>query len=402
MTDTGKADCAGAQARWLERVAALWPVAKGSLSEVEKPGVSRSGGGKRRVYLFSYQEEGRKRCAYVPAAAAEQVRRALANGREVERLLVQEGAALVSSYGREARREAAEGRALRVGVLTELNVLDRSCAYHRELADQTLNLLAERGLAATLYCGRVRSGEGDDSVTCPAFWDAARRRNIDAAVILNVPGTAAWRNRVLALPVPAVGYYTSYEVQTDVGAMIRQGVLELRRQGARRVAMLTWLHAATVTTFRQTVRDLGLETCPRWIGGDFDPTLSGSGWEAFREIWASQAVKPDGLLVTDDVLFQGAAQAIREMGIAVPEQLRVVAHANRTAAAPAPFPHTRCVFDPADEARALVALLERRLAGGAPPEPAELTPFTVESDFTNNEEMPCLQQHERVTRFASV
>ena len=57
---------ADAQTRWLDEVARLWPVAKGSLSEVRKP-CTRSNcpacrdGRRHRVFLFCYREDGRSR-----------------------------------------------------------------------------------------------------------------------------------------------------------------------------------------------------------------------------------------------------------------------------------------------------------------------------------------------------
>lgn len=90
--------------RWLRDLGRLWPVAKGSLSEVRKPctrsncAACREGRG-HRVFLFSYREGGRRRCAYVPANLAPLVRRAIANGRAVEQRLAAEGRALIAARG---------------------------------------------------------------------------------------------------------------------------------------------------------------------------------------------------------------------------------------------------------------------------------------------------------------
>lgn len=95
--------------RWLRDLGRLWPVAKGSLSEVRKPctrancTACREGRG-HRVFLFSYRDEGRRRCAYVPADLVPLVRRAIANGRAVERRLVTEGRALIAARGQPRRQ----------------------------------------------------------------------------------------------------------------------------------------------------------------------------------------------------------------------------------------------------------------------------------------------------------
>ena len=73
-----------AKTRWLCDVTRLWPVAKGSLSEVRKPCTRPNcpacrDGRRHKVFLFCYREDGRSRCAYVPAAAVALVRQAIAN-----------------------------------------------------------------------------------------------------------------------------------------------------------------------------------------------------------------------------------------------------------------------------------------------------------------------------------
>ncbi len=90
------------QTQWQRDVARLWPVAKGSLSEVRKPCTRPNcpacrDGRRHKVFLFCYREDGRSRCAYVPASAVTLVRQAIANGRELEQRLVAEGRALIAA-----------------------------------------------------------------------------------------------------------------------------------------------------------------------------------------------------------------------------------------------------------------------------------------------------------------
>ncbi|MCK5806656.1 MAG: hypothetical protein KAI66_27755 [Lentisphaeria bacterium] len=86
----------------------LWPVAKGSLSLVRKPCVrpnckACASGERHPVWLFSFRQAGRRRCMYVPAQLVPTLRRAIENGRKLEALMVDAGAALV----RERRDEGA-------------------------------------------------------------------------------------------------------------------------------------------------------------------------------------------------------------------------------------------------------------------------------------------------------
>ena len=89
---------------FLSLLAELWPAAKGSVAAVRKP-CGRPGcracaeGRKHRAFLLGYKEGGRRRCLYVPAEKVAALRAAIANGRRIEQLLSECGAAMV----REAR-----------------------------------------------------------------------------------------------------------------------------------------------------------------------------------------------------------------------------------------------------------------------------------------------------------
>jgi hypothetical protein len=85
----------------------LWPVAKGSLARVARPcGRPRKcaaclSGKRHPMWIFAFRQEGRLRCRYVPVDLVERLRLALANGRKLEKLLTEEGAALIERYRRE-------------------------------------------------------------------------------------------------------------------------------------------------------------------------------------------------------------------------------------------------------------------------------------------------------------
>lgn len=91
----------------------LFPAAKGSLSRVARPcgrpkKCAACLSGKRHpMWIFAFRQEGRARCLYVPEELVPALQRALANGRELEKRLVAEGAALIERYRR--RRSARSG-----------------------------------------------------------------------------------------------------------------------------------------------------------------------------------------------------------------------------------------------------------------------------------------------------
>jgi hypothetical protein len=92
----------------------LFPVAKGSLARVARPcgrpkKCAACLSGKRHpMWIFAFRQDGRPRCRYVPEGLVVALRRALANGREMEKRLVAEGAAMIERY-----RSGRSGRSAR-------------------------------------------------------------------------------------------------------------------------------------------------------------------------------------------------------------------------------------------------------------------------------------------------
>lgn len=94
---------------FLDEVAGLWPVAKGSLAHVRRPCVrvncqACARGDKHPAWIFTFLQRGKRRCLYVPEALTPQVRQAIDNGRRVEEMLTQAGVDLIER-DRQRRRE---------------------------------------------------------------------------------------------------------------------------------------------------------------------------------------------------------------------------------------------------------------------------------------------------------
>jgi hypothetical protein len=56
------------------------------------------------MWIFSFQQGGKRRCLYVPAALVPRLRQALATGRAVEAYLHAAGPALIRAYRQGRRR----------------------------------------------------------------------------------------------------------------------------------------------------------------------------------------------------------------------------------------------------------------------------------------------------------
>lgn len=91
------------QQAFLDEMAGLWPIAKGSLAEVRKPCIRPTcpackSGKKHPAWLFSFSQGGKRRCRYVPLDLVPALRQALENGRQLEKRLVELGVELLTRY----------------------------------------------------------------------------------------------------------------------------------------------------------------------------------------------------------------------------------------------------------------------------------------------------------------
>lgn len=93
---------------FLKKTEALWPVAKGSLAEVRKPCIrpncrACTEGRKHRAHIFSLTKDGKRRCMHVPKELVPALKRAIANGRRLERMLFSLGERMIRDYRRKRR-----------------------------------------------------------------------------------------------------------------------------------------------------------------------------------------------------------------------------------------------------------------------------------------------------------
>jgi|ERR1035437_4778765 hypothetical protein len=96
-------DEAPAKEKWQKELGALWPAAKGSLAKVYKPCIRKNcpacaRGDKHPAWLLSFTSQGRRKVMYVPLALVPRIRRAVQNGRKIEKHLYRTGPDLIKLY----------------------------------------------------------------------------------------------------------------------------------------------------------------------------------------------------------------------------------------------------------------------------------------------------------------
>lgn len=265
-----------------------------------------------------------------------------------------------------------------VGIFTAFNILQpRASSFHLRVPNELGRFLEMNGLRTELYIGGPMLSEDDPPSACARLMADVDAGRLNGLVMLSCPCTAAWAQWVTALPIPAVGAHTPFHVDVSYTGLVHRAVRGLHEQGCSRIAMLSWAHDVLLGPFRDALFDCGLEYHPEWVRDDLHPKLSGAGWEEFREVWSARRERPDGILMMDDVLSDEACVAIQELGIRVPDQLRVVAHANKGAGRRYPFPVTEALVDPERYAVEMGGLLLRRLRGESMESPGPSVPIEL-------------------------
>lgn len=265
-----------------------------------------------------------------------------------------------------------------VGVLFEGDIADpRTSYYYRRLSQQTVRRLRAAGFSTRLYTGHLSPLEPPPpKLTCLEFADIIPRHQLNGVVTLATPERhfARWFAPLRQDHVPIVsgggqiGREVDAVVGSDIDQMVRLGVRHLLAQGRRRIALMAWRPAwerpghesdQFLVSFQAAMAAAGAGMNPHWIRHDLPPNAPGAGWEEFREIWTVAGEKPDGLLICDDNLLMGAAMAILQLGIRVPEDLLVVTHFNKGSGLVNPFPITKLEFDPDACAQVICEMLIR-------------------------------------------
>jgi hypothetical protein len=101
-----------ARERWQNQLASLWPALKGSMAKVYKPCIRAhcpacTRGDKHPAWLLSFSARGQRKTMYVPLALVPTIKKAIQNGRKIERLLAQAGPQLLRSHRRMVKKRPA-------------------------------------------------------------------------------------------------------------------------------------------------------------------------------------------------------------------------------------------------------------------------------------------------------
>ncbi len=272
-----------------------------------------------------------------------------------------------------------------VAILAEMDVTHPRVGYHfRRLTQQLRLFLDQQAVRTRLYIGRIEPGTSAREIwedpargsSCPEFLeelDAGRIRGVAAVVGMGHP--LARRLADASIAVVGCDPWLPCSVSGKIADLVDIGIDHLVSRGRRKLAFMSWGDPRTILDAMRR-RDLPLNV--QWLRTDLPPDSPGAGWEEFREIWSSPGdEKPDGLLITDDVLFGDALHAIIEARVKVPDELAIVTHMSGGAAFWSPFPVARIETDPDTMAVEMGQRLIECMDAKVPSEPRLVMPMRL-------------------------
>ena len=186
--------------------------------------------------------------------------------------------------------------------------------------------------------------------------EACHKREIDGLVCTHPRFELIKPMTKLPVPIALLSNYRgcASRVLHRYADLVENSVRRLAERGARRIALISNLqpnpHTSTFKrqdpakfydVFTETVAALGLETRPEWvIRPSYSKSIEGLerfGYDAMKTLW-NQNVKPDGLFIYPHTSARGSLTAMLELGVKIPEDLKLVAHGNIETPIITPYP----------------------------------------------------------------
>jgi DNA-binding LacI/PurR family transcriptional regulator len=266
-----------------------------------------------------------------------------------------------------ARRQATE-RPIAITLDNDPSSANTSYFYIR-LVQQLRRVMATKGFRTKLYIGELAEAAAPAPQTTDDFTEDMLADKFSGILGVSNHTFGRWSDVAVEKKLPVVG--TTYEhpcaVEVVTKAMYTEAAKLLILQGRRDVGLLQWalpwqnpkdplLHQP----FMDTAAKYGVKVRDKWIVSHSFPDQQG-GWHAFKKLWEAYPEKPNAVFVADDLLFPGAAAAMNELGIKVPDDLLVLTHANRGSGMLYPFPVVAITYDPEECAEMMTEMMIKLL-----------------------------------------
>jgi len=196
--------------------------------------------------------------------------------------------------------------------------------------------LEEQGRIARLYFGDRTPHDTEHRMLCREFLQDVQAGRLSSVLVLAGLVSDDWMKPLAQQGVPVIGANSFFDVNMTFNRerWINDSVAYLKGQGRRRIGLVYWAGNRPLNPgmpsygeiFEKALKREGMVFDSTIIRSDLHPSLDGSGWEEFREIWLRDPAKrPDGLIITDETLLESGLRAAADHRLVLPDDLLIVA-----------------------------------------------------------------------------
>ncbi|HWL52316.1 MAG TPA: GntR family transcriptional regulator [Chthoniobacteraceae bacterium] len=270
--------------------------------------------------------------------------RLLARKFEVSLPTLREALALLAQEGWIKRRQGSgnyiarpEQESRHIAILMEMDFAAKSLSSSAVATALRLKRrLEEQGRPFKLYFGDRTPHDLEHRMLCREFLHDVEHQKIKAVVAIAALAAEDWMKPLAQQGVPIIGPNSFFDLHLTINRerWIAQAVAYLKSHGKRRIGLVYWngnrpLNPGMLSygaIFEAALKKEGLEFDADLVRSDLHPSLDGSGWEAFREIWLrDRAERPEGMIITDEMLFESGLRAIADQQLHLPDDLLIAA-----------------------------------------------------------------------------
>lgn len=238
--------------------------------------------------------------------------------------------------------------------------------------------LYEAGIPHRIYLGRVPLGTPcGEKVTSQELLDDMCLGRLSAVVGWFVSHKPFWGTPFTDQGIPVLDMTYADDQLTEQS--VRSVLQYFQQQNRKHIAVLGWESSLDgryplSRKIYQLASEYGIIIDEALFGLDANGWEYGMGWERFRDLWRGARKKPDGLYISDNMLFEDCQKAVYEMGISVPEPLCIAVNTSDAYRFPVlRFPVFTWQMSLSSMAEAYVQALKELLKGRPLPKAAPIT-----------------------------
>jgi DNA-binding LacI/PurR family transcriptional regulator len=254
-------------------------------------------------------------------------------------------------------------------------------AYYMALLHSLQEQLSQRGAQNITFWDEREETEQTEAM--PEIRNAIGDGRINCLIAPLVGPYAIQALRKLSVPrVALTNTGDPFVVKSDAKHAIDEIMVRFGELGVRKIGILNNAMGLTssdgspnyTAIFKQSASEANLECRDEWVLTPSVPanSIAQFGYEAFKAFWQQEGDKPEALLVATDTVAMGCVNAILELGVKVPEQLKIIIHRNQEVDFFVPFPVDWIVTSAEEAATLLVEKLEAQMQGKTVVQPRQV------------------------------